>query len=411
MQRWLKFAKYLPEYGWEPVIFTPENPDFDQKDESLLKEVPKEVEVLHFPIWEPYQIFKRLSGKKQLKQGQVLEEGKKGLLSQLAIFIRGNLFIPDPRKFWVKPSVEYLSSILRSNDIGTVITTGPPHSMHLIGMKLKMKNPGLSWVADFRDPWSQWDILKQFRMLPFAWARHRKLAQQVFKVADRVLTVSDTWAADLKKLGARRVSVITNGYDHQQLPEATPVSQDRFVLSHAGMLNDLRNPTALWGALEKALAEHTDFQKVFTLRLTGILSDHVLSAIRSFPLLSDRLELQDSVPHDQVYQVYAESTVLLLILNDSLNAAGHLPGKLFEYLSAGRSILALGLEDGDAGKILAQTGTGSIFNWQNQEGIYNYLMVLYDQWRAQELTAETTATHTYTRQHGTSLLARLLHEL
>ncbi|MCE7996745.1 MAG: glycosyltransferase family 4 protein [Roseivirga sp.] len=411
VQRWLKFAKYLPDFGWSPVVFTPENPDFDQKDESLLKEVPSAVEVLHFPIWEPYGIFKKLSGKKELKQGQVLEGGKKGPLSKLAIWLRGNLFVPDPRVFWVKPSVEYLSTILRSNKISTIITTGPPHSVHLIGMRLKMENPGLKWVADFRDPWSQWDILKQFRMMPLTWRKHKKLEQQVFKVADKLITVSKSWQADFRSLGARRISVITNGFDitGEELNTAAPST--KFVMSHLGMLNKLRNPLALWKALEQLISGNADFATDFTLRLTGILSKEVLGTIASYPKLAERLQTEASVPHEQVFEVYRESTVLLLILNQSENAQGHLPGKLFEYLSAERPVLALGLVNSDAAQILEETQAGKAIDWNNETGIKNHITRLYQDWKSGRSIVAEVDVNKYSRRALTGELAALLDEL
>ncbi len=411
VQRWLKFTKYLPEFGWDPVVFTPENPAFDQKDESLLKEISSQVEVLHFPIWEPYGIFKKLSGKKELKQGQVLEEGKRGVFSGLAVWLRGNLFVPDPRVFWVKPSVEYLSSILRSNEISTIITTGPPHSVHLIGMKLKMQNPGLSWVADFRDPWTKWDILKQFKMLPFTWAKHRKLEQQVFKVADRIITVSNSWRDDFKRLGARRVSVITNGFDTPEGQDPETQRSDKFILSHLGMMNKLRNPTALWQALEELISENADFSRDFSLHLTGILSAEVLSTIASFPGLNDCLQTQASIPHEEVFQVYQESAVLLLILNQSENAQGHLPGKLFEYLSARRPVLALGLPSSDAANILKESGMGSTIDWGDESALKNHLLLLYQRWKSGETDHGLINIDQYSRRALTGQLAELLNGL
>lgn len=411
VQRWLKFTKYLSEFGWDPVVFTPENPAFDQKDESLLKEISSSVEVLHFPIWEPYGIFKKLSGKKELKQGQVLEEGKKGFFSRLSVWVRGNLFVPDPRVFWVKPSVEYLSTILRSNQISTIITTGPPHSVHLIGMKLKMQNPGLKWVADFRDPWSQWDILKQFNMLPNTWAKHRKLEQQVFKVADRLITVSKSWQADFKTLGARRISVITNGFDDVGAETNGQGLPERFVLSHLGMLNKLRNPLALWRALEQLIDENTGFAADFNLRLTGILSKDVLATIATFPKLKERLQTENSVAHEQVFQVYSESAVLLLILNQSENARGHLPGKLFEYISAKRPVLALGLSASDAGHILEETGLGKTIDWNDEAELKAHLLILYEQWKSGKVIYDEVDINKYSRKALTSQLAALLDAL
>ena len=286
VQRWLKFAKYLPEYGWDPIIFTPENPDFDLKDESLANDIPPNVEVLRFPIWEPYSIFKKLSGRKELKQGQVLEGGKKSFLSRMAIWLRGNVFIPDPKVFWVKPSANYISSILETNQIETVITTGPPHSMHLIGLRLKIKNPAITWVADFRDPWSKWDILEKFSMASYAWKKHRKLEQEVIRVADCVLTVSDSWKKDFEQLGAKRVGSITNGFDEADFQEKTKsIPSGKFRISHIGMLNVFRNPEWLWKVLDEMVAAD-EFSSDLEIEFIGILSDDVLKAFEGFAHLT-----------------------------------------------------------------------------------------------------------------------------
>src|SRR5688500_17692581 len=164
VQRWLKFVKYLPQFGWEPYVFTPENPSFAIRDESLLKDVPPEAEVIHFPIWEPYEAFFRVSGlfgnRQTAKPTSLVSSSKtRSVFQRLSTWVTGNLLIPDPRRFWVKPSVNFLHEFLQENEIGTIITTGPPHSMHLIGRNLKRRNPHLRWFADFRDPWSDWGLL------------------------------------------------------------------------------------------------------------------------------------------------------------------------------------------------------------------------------------------------------------
>src|SRR6185295_13357036 len=159
VQRWLKFVKYMPQFGLAPFVFTPENPSFEVRDESLLRDVPSEAEIIHFPIWEPYRLFNTISavfGKKKISQVDQVATGKRSLFQKITSWIRGNLFIPDARKFWVKPSVTILYDLLKSNAINTIITTGPPHSLHLIGLMLKQQNPSLKWIADFRDPWSEW---------------------------------------------------------------------------------------------------------------------------------------------------------------------------------------------------------------------------------------------------------------
>lgn len=410
VQRWLKFAKYLPEFGWEPIIFTPENPDFDQKDESLLKDIPPDIEVLKFPIWEPYGIFKKLSGRKELRQGQVLDEGKTTFFGKLAIWVRGNLFIPDPRKFWVKPSVEYLDSILKTNEIKTIITTGPPHSVHLIGLNLRMKNPSISWVADFRDPWSSWDILDKLRLSSWARRQHRKLESNVFKVSTKVLTVSESWKEGFKSLGARNVEVITNGYDADDIPEPRETSDEKFRVCHAGMLNELRNPTSLWQVLADLTEEDPQFKSSLRISLVGILSRGVTEFIRGVMGGNENLELEGYVAHEEVFSRYNDSAVLLLILNDSKNASGHLPGKLFEYMALGKPILAIGDTNGDAARIIKEYNLGEIANPNDSKAIKSCIQSIYAKWKNGDVSDSKPTDH-FDRRNLTAKLARLLNEL
>lgn len=402
VQRWLKFSKYLPEYGWRPIIFTPENPDFDLKDESLLKDVNPEVEVLKFPIWEPYRIFKKISGEKELKQGQILESSKKSFFKQLAIWIRGNFFVPDPKVFWVKSSVNYLQGILGPNEIKHVVTTGPPHSMHLIGMKLKMKVPSLTWVADFRDPWTQWEILHEMKISKPMWRKHQKMEQQVFKVADSLLVTSASAKEEFKRLGARRVEVITNGFDEVDFERSQNAGSDTLVISHVGMLSNQRNPRMLWDGLSE-LASKQEIK----LRLTGIISDEVLVDIESTNNLKSVLKVQDSVPHKQLAELYAESSILLLIQTKTDRLQTQLPGKLFEYLQAKRPILCVGDPDSDLAKILSETDSGQCFSYDDGPGITEFLNIVSQ--GKQQFTFKNI--HQFSRKKLTERLAIWLSEL
>lgn len=368
VQRWLKFSKYLPEHGWRPIIFTPENPDFDLKDESLLKDIHPEVEVLKFPIWEPYRIFKKLSGQKELKQGQILESSKKSFFKQLAIWIRGNMFVPDPKVFWVKSSVNYLQGILESNEIKHMVTTGPPHSMHLIGMKLKMKVPSLTWIADFRDPWTKWEILHEMKISRAVWRKHQKLEQQVFKVADSLLVTSPSAKEEFKELGARRVEVITNGFDEVDFEGLPIANSDGLIISHVGMLSSQRNPKLLWEILSELALNHS-----LELRLTGIISDEVLDDIKANVPLSKALKVQDSIPHNELPALYAQSSVLLLIQTKTDRLQTQLPGKLFEYLQAKKPILCIGDTESDLARILTETNSGQCFSYDDHERIAEFL--------------------------------------
>lgn len=354
MQRWLRLTNHLPEFGIEPIVFTPEQPAFSLRDESLEASVAASTEVWKFPIFEP---LKWLGNNGQPRQGQVLEKPDKSLMDRLLIWARATFFIPDPRVFWVRPSVRFLAPMLKSNGIDMVITTGPPHSMHLIGEALKQRC-GIAWVADFRDPWSEWDILDKLGVKGWARARHRKLEQRVLQGADLLITVSRSWATDLERLGAKRTFVLTNGFDRQ--PEQEPVGrkEGKFVVAHVGMLNEMRNPAALWQALSELCVSNRQFAAALEIYLAGILSDQVVAEIQSFPELKDKLVLDGYLSHEGARRAMRQASVQLLIMNDSDNSKGHIPGKLFEYLEARRPVLAIGDPEGDAAEIVKKTGAG-----------------------------------------------------
>lgn len=402
VQRWLKFSKYLPEYGWRPIIFTPENPDFDLKDASLLKDIHPEVEVLKFPIWEPYRIFKKLSGQKELKQGQILEGSKSSWLKRLAVWLRGNLFVPDPRIFWVKPSSNYILDILETNGVKHVVTTGPPHSVHLIGLKLKMRVPSLTWIADFRDPWTEWEILHAMRISKFVWNKHRKLEQQVIKAADSLLVTSPSAGDAFKKLGARRTKVITNGYDASDVLIEAKQNQGLFRISHIGMLSEKRNPHSLWQAISEIISSNS--QMNFEIKLTGIISDKVLNTLASDQYIKGALQVQDSVAHEQVGGLYAESDLLLLIQTKSEGQQTQLPGKLFEYLQAKKPILCIGDTNSDLAKIIKETNSGQCFGYDDSQGILHFLQLIL----SKDLDFSFTGIERFSRRELTQELSEFL---
>lgn len=365
VQRWLKLSGHLPEFGVEPIIFTPENPAFSLKDDSLEREVPQDMEIWKFPIWEPFNLFGR---GKQLKQGQVLEKENKSVWDRLAIWARANLFIPDPRVFWVRPAVSFLLPMIKSNHIDAVITTGPPHSMHLIGLELQKKT-GVKWVADFRDPWSEWDILNKLGVKGRAMKRHQKLEQQVIQNCDLLITVSKSWCVDFERLGAKQTFVLTNGYEPSARQEGAAEGDSKFVISHLGMLSEMRNPAALWQAIAELCVENREFAAQLEIYLAGITSKPVIDTIGAYPELKEKLVVDGYLSHQGAIGAMRRSGMQLLITNDSANARGHIPGKLFEYLEARRPILAIGDPKGDAASIIHETQAGACVAFDDVAGI------------------------------------------
>jgi glycosyltransferase involved in cell wall biosynthesis len=404
VQRWLKFAKYLPEAGWEPVIFTPENPDFDLKDETLLKEISPNLEVIRFPIWEPYQLFAKVKKQGKSHPGRILEQQKKGFLEKVAIWLRANLLVPDPRVFWVKPSVQFLNQLLQEGQFQAIITTGPPHSLHLIGQQLKQKH-GIPWLADFRDPWSQWEFLDTLPMLSFIRRRHEALERKVLQQADVVVTISPTFQRDLEKLSGRKIDLITNGYDPADIPtdfHPRPKLAKRLQLVYTGIIDAIRNPLPLMQALK---AEFEVGGEEVSWTFVGKVSEQVQQQVEADSWLKAHIHFAGYVPHHQVFEFYAHSDALVLILTDTKNAKGNIPGKLFEYLATGLPVLALGDPQGDSATLLSQAGAGAVLGHGDLKGMQAKLRELYAQAGTQQTLGSLEA---FSRKTGSKQVAALL---
>lgn len=406
VQRWLKFAKYLPEAGWEPVIFTPENPDFDLKDESLEKEIPTHLEVIKFPIWEPYQLFSKVKRKSKTHPGRLLEQKERGVLEKIAIWARANLLVPDPRVFWVKPSVKFLTDLAKGGQFQAFITTGPPHSMHLIGRELKRKT-GLPWIADFRDPWSEWEFLDTLPMSNRVKSRHRKLEESVLKEANAVTTISPTFQRDLERLAQRKIHLLTNGFDPKDIPNSFSTKEKQAGILHlvySGVIDSIRNPIPLLKAMKEEFMETEDQVQ---LTFVGKVSEQVREFVAEDGWLSERVEFPGYVSHREVFGFYEQADALVLILTDTKNAQGNIPGKLFEYMATGITILAIGDPEGDSAQLIQEAKAGKVIRHEDFVGIQVALRELMDAGNEKKDTADLDR---FSRKSLTLDLAKILNE-
>ena len=364
VQRWLKFSKYLPKYNWQPIIYTPENPYFEVKDQALLNDIPAEAKIWKSPIWEPYALKDKLFGKGSESQSAGVITNKKSLKNKVLNWVRGNVFIPDPKIYWVKPSVKVLLKKILEEDIHHIITTGPPHSMHLIGLGLKKAMPNLKWIADFRDPWSELDLLNEFQLNNSSMKKHKDLEREVLQIADVTLTVSETWVKDLKRLGGNRVELITNGYDADDF-ELKPKTNDKFIIGHYGLLNHLRNPKYLWKSLNSLCEENNEFNGRLEIHLSGNIDTEVIAEIESYSCLKGKVKQLGYLSHAQVLEQYNQVDVLLLLLFNSKSGIGNYPGKIFEYFAAKKTILAFGPISSDAERLIKNTNRGKYFSYDD----------------------------------------------
>lgn len=409
VQRWVKFAKYLRQYGWEPIIYTPKNPEYPSIDHSFEKDIPADITVLKTPIWEPYNVYRNLTGKKNqaINAGFISENKKQSWKDKLSIWIRGNFLIPDPRRFWIKPSVRFLSDYLKENPVDAIITTGPPHSMHLIGMGLKKNFPSLPWVADFRDPWTNIDFYKDLNLTWLADKIHHKLEREVIQNADTVLVVSRGMEEEFAPMKPKKLQVITNGYDESDVQVGTLTLDGRFSISHIGTLNAARNPRIVWKVLSEICAENIDFKKDLQIQLVGKVDFSVMEDIQSYGLQEQLLKI-DYLSHSEAIAKQNSSQVLMLLINQSGNAKGILTGKFFEYLAAKRPILAVGPTDGDAAVVLNETGAGVIVDFADEQATKTAIQNYYNQYKKGTLSVQSESVERFSRRSLTGELAGLL---
>lgn len=410
VQRWLKFVKYLREFGWEPVIYTPSNPGFPVIDDSLASDIPDGIEVVKTAIWEPYEFYKKFTGKKgnaYLNSGLPIPKRSPGLLDQFSVWIRGNLFIPDARKFWINPSIRFLIKYLKENHIDAIVSTGPPHSMHLIALKLK-KCLNIPWLADFRDPWTDIDYYKDLKISAFADRRHKRLEKMTVTECSAMVVVSREMKENYEKMGGNNIHLITNGFDPVDMEVAEVMRDKKFSISHIGTLPPGINLIGLWQVLSGLCETEQDFRMNLEIKLVGRVDQAVLDNLAEFNL-GDCLTRMDYVAHNQVAALMKQSATLLLAINkESPNAKGILTGKFFEYLASARPIIAIGPTDGDLARILQESEAGYIATYDDLTGIRNCILMLYNKYLSNSLTISPKEVVKYTRRNLTANLAAVL---
>jgi glycosyltransferase involved in cell wall biosynthesis len=413
VQRWLKFVKYLHRAGWEPYVFTPENPYVAVHDESLLSDVPASVKVIRFPIWEPYGWFQRLArltGGKAVAHQDFIGTDERGLLKQFSSWVRGNFFIPDARVFWVRPATRFLDDLIKSNDIRTIVTTGPPHSLHLIGLKLKRLQPSIRWIADFRDPWSDWDLLDTLSLTSWARRRHRVLERRVLVNADKVITIAPYHVMRLESLGGRKVELITNGFDREDFERSVHKRTDKFTIRHIGGIDQLRDPRPLVSALGSLVEHDPEMANTLQLDFVGSVNSNFIAYVEREPVVSKFTRFFGQRTHEEVLELYKTTDLQLLVLAHTAISPGNLPGKFFEYLASGNPILALGPPSGDAGRVLNETGAGKIFDPEEQSQIQLALRTYWQRWK-EGRPSELRSVDQYTRERLTDQLIRLIESM
>ena len=414
VQRWVKFAKYLPSEGWQPVIYTPENPEQLAVDHSLEAEIPEDTEIIKTHITEPYELYKRFlkrSGhSKEAVEVNPVNAQNKSLAQKAAMWIRGNLFRLDPRCLWIRPSVRFLKKYLEEHPVDLIVSTGPPQSMHLIGRRLA-EETGLPWIADFRDPWTKIFYFKHLAMTKATERWHHRMEKKVLDDATAVVAVSPLVQQEFQAMTQTPVELITNGYDECDFPDerntAAAGGPDKdFTVTHTGLFAADGNPTVLWEVLAEKCADDADFRNKLKIRLIGKTDEQIIKAIDNVGLKENLTDLGYQ-PHDIAVQEQRKASLLILPLRKEPEYRAVLPGKLFEYLASCRPIFGIGQTDGAMSMILNQTKTGVVLDWNDKEGVRNHIDNCWTMHLEGRLDIEEADISRFTRRNLTRQMAEL----
>lgn len=411
--RCLKIAKYLRDFGWEPIIFTAQDAHYPSIDHSNDKDIPENLTVLRQKIWEPYHFYKLLT--RQPPETNVnnvfyVKDKDLGWTHRLSVWIRSNFFIPDARALWIRPSVRFLLNYLKDNPVDAIFSDGPPHSNTRIATLVKQKT-GIPWLADFQDPWTQIDYYQLLNLTRWGDRRHHRMEQEAFQAADKITIVSPTWKTDLEQLGAKNVSVIPWGFDPEDYETVNSRVGERFTLTHLGIMGYDRNPTTLFQVLQELCEELDGFRQKLELQLVGQVDFSVKEAYEKAGLAAN-VKLVGSVPRQEALEMMMSSPILLLLLNQQPNAKGRIPGKLFEYLASRRPILCLGPTDSDVAKIITETQSGQTCAYEDAEATKQVVRNLYQQFLDEKLQQPVDShIEQYSIRTLTGKVARFLEDI
>lgn len=373
VQRWLKFAKYLPEFGWQPIILTvdPQYASYPQSDESLSSEIHPDCLVYTTKSFEFYNLYKLISGKNEVPYGGFANESNESSFQKVSKFLRGNFLLPDPRKGWNNYALKKATELIQKFDIKTVVTTSPPHSTQLIGLKLKQKL-NIRWIADLRDPWTDIYYYGQFRHTALARKVDQNFERKVIDNADLLITVSD----DIKRIFSRKtdipvtdkIVVVPNGFDEEDFLNQPVKSDGKKVITYTGTISEAYDVDGLLkaiGQLDEKIREK------LSIRFVGKVPPLIA---RKFDSAGISTDLVGYVDHSKSIEYLFLSDILLIVVPRVKNNRGIITGKFFEYLASQKPVLAIGPTDGDLARIIDETNCGRLFGYEDSEGIEKFIL-------------------------------------
>lgn len=393
VQRVLKFVKYLPEFGWKPIVLTVKDGDFPARDESLLKEVPVNVDVHRTDIFEPYDLYRKLTGKSKSTAVDVnnIDGGSKTRMSdKIAEFIRATFFIPDARIGWKKHAVKEGKKIIDSQKPDIIFSSSPPYTCALIAMELKKYaekkySKPIPWVSDFRDAWTdylttpnRWFIPKKI---------DRKYERTTLDKADTVTIVASGMKDDFERkypeVSAKTDFVLLrNGFDSDDYKHTkfSKAKNNKFTIVYTGSMYGKRNPYYLLDTIAELVNDGKVDKNKIKFIFVGRLGSDITEYINNSPL-KDTIEIISYVPHSVSIDYLMKADAMLLLIDEDKYSKMILSGKVFEYLGAsaltGKPVFAIAGE-GEARDLLIETGSGIINPHHKPEVLKENYLKLYN---------------------------------
>jgi hypothetical protein len=411
VQRFLKFCKYLPEFGWDTVVLTVDSGSYSSKDDSLGSDIVSGVPVYKTKTFEPFTIYNKLRGSKGNTVPVSLMGIKedKRLIQRLSLYVRANFFVPDARKGWKPYALKAVKQIIAEHEISAVVTTGPPQSTHLIGLAMK-KEMGIPWLADFRDPWTTVYYNKFFPRTAATEKKDKGMEDEVLSSADAVVAVSPTLGAEFKDR-AKRLEVIYNGFDHEDIPEADKEMSESFTMEYIGNLKPNQNPDSLWVALGELINEQEDFRASFKLNLTGNIDKYLADDLSGKYGLDPILHIIPYVAHKEAVHRMVNTNLLLFIVPEADNNQLIITGKLFEYIASKTPIISIGPVDGDAAKLLKEAERDEMLAYNAKDEIKEQILSQFISWKdggKMQWKHANSDLNKFSRKHLTEKLGNVL---
>lgn len=413
VQRWLSFANLLAEKNRVFLLTVDKtHATYQLFDKSLVHSIHPSIQVHTTKTREPFKLFTFFFGKKSIPKPAFSNETSPSLVKKAARFIRGNFFIPDPRKGWKPYALRKARQLVREENMDCVITAGPPHSTHFIGEALK-KQTGIFWMADFHDLWTDVIYYDMLYHLPVVKKLDQKLERRILESADVVVTVGEKYKekllAKLPNLKKDKIEILRIGFDEVLFDRVRVVkAQTAFAITYTGTIADFYRPEVFVEALSTVVQTFPEVP--FRLRFAGVLSRSIRSLIVSSglePILDDL----GYVSHKQAVELLQATTILLLVNPVTKDEAMVIPGKLYEYLAAEKPIINIAKKNSELAFILDECKAGKTFERTEKTELVVYLTQLVQEWREKknlDLAGNEQTVRRFSRRQIAEQLQRIL---